>query len=138
MLPHISETINQSALKCFGLKVKKKKRGKKLPRHVIDLINAKNVLAKDLANKISLLDPKEAKQLQADLPSLKTKIKDAKADILLGRRNRIRAKLLLADPTRKRFWRFLKSQIKAAGHITALKDIDAKWFLIRMNWKKLS
>jgi hypothetical protein len=119
MLPHITETINQSALKCFGLKVKKKNRGKKRPRHVIDLINAKNVLAKDLANKPGILDPKETKQLQAQ-------IKDAKATILLGRRNHVRSKLLLADPTRKRFWRFLKSQTKAAGQITALQDKDNK------------
>ena len=32
MLPHISESINTSAMRSFGLKVKKQKRGQKLPK----------------------------------------------------------------------------------------------------------
>ena len=38
----------------------------------------------------------------------------------------MRTKLLKADPTRRRFWRFLQQQIKTAGNITALNDKDGK------------
>ena len=33
-------------------------------------------------------------------------------------------KLLLADPTRRKFWRFLKSHMKGAGRITAVTNKD--------------
>ena len=38
----------------------------------------------------------------------------------LRRRARLRSKLLLKDPSRKKFWRFLKSHMKGAGRISAL------------------
>jgi hypothetical protein len=41
MLPHISESINQSALKTFGLKIKKKKRGRKLVNQQVAGINVR-------------------------------------------------------------------------------------------------
>ena len=37
----------------------------------------------------------------------------------MRKRARIRSKLLHNDPTRKRFWRMLKNQVKVAGNITA-------------------
>ena len=126
MLPHISESINQSALKTFGLKIKKKKRGRKLPRSLIDLIQAKNTLARTLHHSSKLLEPTEVTRLQAELVHMKAQIKDNSADFRLARRNRIRSKLLLSDPTRKKFWRFLKNQIKAAGNISALYDKENK------------
>ena len=47
-------------------------------------------------------------------------------EVKLGQRQKLRNKLLSADPTRKKFWRFLKSQLKAAGNITALKNKEDK------------
>ena len=44
----------------------------------------------------------------------------------LRQRARLRSKLLLADPTKKKFWRFLKDQFKSAGTISALKDSTDK------------
>ena len=38
----------------------------------------------------------------------------------LRRRARLRSKLLLKDPTRKKFWRFLKNHMRGAGKISAL------------------
>ena len=38
----------------------------------------------------------------------------------LQRRARLRSKLLLKDPTRKKFWRFLKNHMRGAGKISAL------------------
>ena len=125
MLPHITESINSSAIKSFGLKVKKKKKpGRRLPRHLIDTIEAKNRLVKHLANSSDTIEPNELLKLRADLEKLKSEIRDHKADFLLQRRYRLRSKLLLADPTRKKFWRFLRSQIKAAGNISALRNKD--------------
>ena len=126
MLPHLTESINQSAIKSFGLKVKRKKSGRKLPGHLIKLFKTKNDLIKEIANSSDILERGELQKLQADLEKLKDEIKDNKADFLLQRRHRLRSKLLLADPTRKKFWRFLKSQIKAAGNISALKNNENK------------
>ena len=122
MLPHLTESLNQSAVKCFGLKVKRKKTGRKLPRSLIDLIKTKNDIAKNLINQSGSLNATTTETLQQELKDLKQKIKDSKADFLLDRRHRLRSKLLLADPTRKKFWRFLKSQIKAVGNISALQN----------------
>ena len=44
MLAHITDSINPSALKSFGLKTKKKKRGIRLPRSIINLIKRKALL----------------------------------------------------------------------------------------------
>ena len=122
MLPHITESLNKSAVKSFGLNIKKKKSGRKLPRTLIQLIETKNSVAKRLFNESDTLDPLEVEKLQAELKNLKQNVHDSKADLLLNRRYRLRSKLLLADPTRKKFWRFLKSQSKATGNISALQD----------------
>ena len=72
MLPHVSESIKKSAMKTFGLKVKKKKHGQKLPRSIISLIKAKNALFRKLENE---LQPQKA-VLQQELAVMKGKIKD--------------------------------------------------------------
>ena len=126
MLPHISETINQSAMKTFGLKVKKRKPCNKLPQPVIILIKAKTALAQDLHRAQLNSNPAEAQRLQQEFDSLKAKIRDSIADVKLQRRHRLRTKLLKADPSRKKFWSFLKSQIKAAGNISAVYDTANK------------
>ena len=36
----------------------------------------------------------------------------------LAKRFKLRSKLLVADPSRKLFWKFVKNQMKAAGSIT--------------------
>ena len=48
MLAHVRETINDSGKKSFGVKVKKKKAGRKLPRNIIELIKAKNATSRFL------------------------------------------------------------------------------------------
>ena len=49
-------------------------------------------------------------------------IKDKIVKYKIQKRNRLRRNLLLADPTRRKFWRFLKGQLKGAGNITAATD----------------
>ena len=126
MLPHISESITRSAMKTFGLKVKKKKRGQKLPTAIIIKIKEKNRISQSLHSSRHLMTPQEVEQCQSQLDSMKEAIKDTIFDYKLHRRHRLRSKLLLADPTRKKFWRFLKGQIKSAGNITAVYDKTGK------------
>ena len=122
MLPHISETITSSAKKCFGLKIKKKSKGNYLPKQVIDLIRLKNNVALKYNMAVAQSNPVDAKKLLDELEILKVQVKDSIASIKYGRRQRLRNKLLKADPTRKRFWNFIKSQVKATGNITAMND----------------
>ena len=120
MLPHLSVSINSSAKKTLGLKVKKKKKGTRLPQKLISLIQSKNETARSLHDALTHNNPQETARLQQLLETSKIQLKDHISDIKLQKRSRLRSKLLRADPTKNCFWRFLKSQIKSAGTITAL------------------
>ena len=122
MLSHISENINKSARNTLGLKVKKVKRGRRIPLDVRNMISSKNMLAKTISTQRATLTIREVEELEEELRKVKCDLKDALATVKLHQRNRLQSKLLLADPTRKRFWRFLKSQIKTAGGITAARS----------------
>lgn len=126
MLPHVSQTLTQSAEKCFGLQVKKKKRGNRLPQSVINLIRRKNETARKYNEAMGTANLLEIERLRCELQTLKEKVKESIVEVKLGQRQKLRNKLLSADPTRKKFWRFLKSQMKAAGNITALKNKESK------------
>ena len=123
MLPHITDSINSSAKKSFGLKIKKKKRGLRLPKNIITLIKEKNELSKTLKNCEADLGQDEVHRLSEELQDLKLRIKEGITDVKILKRKRFRLKMLRSDPTRRRFWRFLKSQTKAAGCITALYKV---------------
>ena len=64
--------------------------------------------------------------MKKEIDDLKMQIKEKISVVKLQRRSRIRSKLLLGDPTRKKFWRFLKGQMKAAGNISALTNKSGK------------
>ena len=123
MLNHISKNLNLSAKQVFGLKVKKGKGScKRLPKNIVSMIKTKNNLSKLLrVSPPPLREDRE--QMELELQAMKLKIKDSIADIKFKKRAHLRSKLLRADPSRKRFWRFLKSQIKAAGVITAVYKV---------------
>ena len=121
MLPHISETMNQSAMKSFGLKVKhKRKRNNQLPRSIISLIRTKNTMFREYRSAVISSSPGVTEKLLKEYNAMKTIVKESIADVKLARRHKLRSKLLRADPTRKKFWRFLRSQISSAGNISAL------------------
>ena len=127
MLPHISETLTQSAKKSFGLKVKKKKRkGNMLPKNILKMIKTKNEISREYHQAIAIADQARSEHLNEEFLKLKDKVNDSIADLRLGRRQRLRNNLLKADPTRKKFWRFLKGQMKTAGDITALNNKAGK------------
>ena len=127
MLFHIRETLNQSGKKSFGIKVKKHIKGRKLPKNIIEVIKTKNSLATELSTLKSVSKELPSSQLRAaslseELTKIKIKLKDLLCDHHLQRISRRRSKLIKGDPTRKRFWRFLKNQIKAAGSISGAYD----------------
>ena len=122
MLPHISESIHKSATKSLGIKVKKRIRNKKIPKDILSKIRLKNELSCSLAQAHHTSDDHELARMKAALTDLKGEIKDMIINVKLKQRNHLRSRVLAADPTRRRFWRFLKHQSKAAGSITALKD----------------
>ena len=67
-----------------------------------------------------LLDLIEKKMQEAE--ALKNTIKGKISMIQLRKRTRLRSRHLAADPTRRKFWRFLKAQFKRAGQLTAVKS----------------
>ena len=122
MLPHVSSTLTRSAEKCFGLKVKKKKKGNRLPQNIIQLIRMKNEVSRKYHEAVARADMLESERLLGELQALKEQVKESIAEVKLGYRTKLRNKLLTADPTRKKFWRFLRSQMKVSGEVSALKN----------------
>ena len=126
MLPHISENINVTARNKIGIKVKKVKRGRKLPVSIIKMIQSKNLLVKRLANERLNMSTMQVEVLEGQIRQLRANIRDAIGETKLQQRHNLRSKLLRSDPTRKKFWRFLKSQMKSAGCITAAYNSAGK------------
>lgn len=124
-LSHINSSIIESGKKALGLKIKRKKYGRRLPRLLIEKVREKNEIAKQL-HQATIEGKANVQALRDRLQSMRLGIKDDLVAIKLEKRNRLRSKLLLDDPSRKKFWRFLKHQIKSAGTITAAYDISGK------------
>ena len=76
MLPHISDTINSSALQSLGLKIKKKKKGVKLPSFIIKKIKQKNTLCSSLSQARNNLQTHNLPSMELKLETLKAEIKD--------------------------------------------------------------
>ena len=126
MLPHISENVNLVAKNKIGIKVQRAKRGRKLPLSIIKTIRTKNLLTKQLTTGRSVMSASQVEDMETQIMQLKTEIRDNIDNIKLQRRRNLRSKVLRGDPTRKKFWRFLKSRIKSAGSITAADNSAGK------------
>ena len=108
MLPHLTASLNDSGMKTFGIKIKKRKPGKKLPRNITNLLREKQALATRISH-IALADPSdsstgELETLTQDIAALKSQIKDLVADHKLHKIHTLRNKTLRNDPTRRKFW----------------------------------
>ena len=121
MLAHLTESITESGKKSFRLKLYNRKKKRNLPPYVIDKIVAKNEYSRLVQAAHHVHDP-EVAAMETNLHAMKTEIKVLCAGIRLKQRYHLRSKVLRADPSRKRFWRFLKHQIKVAGCITGAYD----------------
>ena len=120
-LSHITRSLLESGKRSFGLKTKKKRFRSKLPRSLISKIHAKNELSKRV-HEAGIHGQDSVPVLRARLTQMKIEIKDIFTSMKLQRRFKLRSKLLLGDPCRKKFWRFLKHQVKSAGSITGAYD----------------
>ena len=60
------------------------------------------------------------------IQDLKGRIREGITSFKLRKRAKIRSKLLHKDPTKRKFWRILRNQVKAAGKITAATNNDGK------------
>ena len=116
-LSHIKDCITESGKKGIGLKTQKKKGPRKLPKALIIKIKAKNTLSQQIRQAIHDGNLNIA-PLQAKLSLMKLEIKDSFTTMKITQRFKLRSILLKADPCRKKFWRFLKMQMKSSGSIT--------------------
>ena len=130
MIPHLTSTLNDSGMKTFGIRIKKKKTNKKLPRNIVDMLKEKHSLTTRISQNIQAdpfpLPASEVDNLSLELASLKGKLKDMVADYKLHKIHTLRSQTLRKDPTRRKFWRFLKTQIKAAGNISGAYDASGQ------------
>ena len=119
-LHHVTHSVLQAGKRGIGLMTKKKK-PRKLPRDLIERIKAKNLVASQINNSRGV-DNQNLADLQTTLMQMKAEIRNSIVSMKLNRRFKLRSKLLTADPTRKKFWRFLKNQMKVAGSVTGAYD----------------
>ena len=122
MLDHLVKSINNTARKVFGISIKKKGKGRKLPRDLIAKIKEKERVSQSLHEAYSAQDPVEIDRLKDEFMEIKGKVNEQLCEGRLRKRNKLRANLLNNDPNRKKFWRFIKTQIKKAGNIPALEN----------------
>ena len=117
MLAILVKYLQDSGTSAFGLKVKKIRRRQQIPQYVIGIIQTKNQLCRRIQEAYITNAPNlnELKQL---LENIKLEIRNEISKIKLKRRTHIRMKILKNDPSRKRFWSFLKNQLRAASNIT--------------------
>ena len=73
-----------------------------------------------------IFDNLATQALSTQLLAIKIEIKTLICDLKLKRRHKLRSKLLRADPSRRRFWSFIKNQMKVAGAITGCYDSVGK------------
>ena len=129
MLSHLTDSIHQAAKTTIGYRLckKRKKKSSNLPQHVLSLIREKNNLAQQLSacchNDSANFDYSEIKR---KLDHIKSEIQLKVNDIRMKKRTKLRKKLIMQDPNRKKFWRLVKGQMTALGKITAMLNKSGK------------
>ena len=126
MLHHLSKSLIDSGMLTFGLKTKKIKKGRRQPKHILELLREKEHTCIKLKEAHGFGDKVEIDSQTAELINIKQNIKDQIQKHKLKKRHRIRSIVLKKDPSRKKFWSFLKNQMKAAGNISACYDNEGK------------
>ena len=116
MLEFLRDTLVMAAEKNFGKPCKNKKRTCQLPPSIVKLLRRKKEITFDFVKQRTPL-PNE---VNTELDALNRQIQDSISGFRIRKRNRFRSKALQDDPTRRKFWRFLRSQSKQSGVITAL------------------
>ena len=119
MLAHLCSNLRTAGIETFGLKKKNIKRKQQLPKHVLELIKAKNQFCRRLQEAYIHDDEILIKNYSKNIDIIKTEIRNQISMVKIKRRQRIRSKILRNDPCRKKFWSFIRNQVSAAGKITS-------------------
>ena len=127
MLKHLTDNIHKAAQNAIGFRLSKRKRGRRLPREMLLIIKQKNeaVKKRDILRK-DVCDPRELEIVNSEIDLLKKELKGQKLSFCAKKRSGLRSRLLLKDPNRKNFWRFIKGQMSVAGKITALNNASGQ------------
>ena len=121
MLDTIITNIHHAAKKDLWSPLPRKPKGRKLPPSILSQIRLqahKKIQLQDVPEDL----PLERSRLSTEIQTLKVQIRSAIGTHRLTRRTRLRARLVLKDRHRRRFWRFLRMQSPQAGHISALQQ----------------
>ena len=124
-LLHITECIHSAATNSIGFKVTKRKKGRRLPQNLLSMIHERNELVQHLG-RCSSCSILEHQMIRKNIAEIKEKLNGELLAHKLKKRATLRSKLLLKDPTRKKFWRYVKGQMNLVGRITAIKDKSGK------------
>ena len=62
--------------------------------------------------------------MSSRLESMKRDIKSEISKVRIKKRNKLRSKILKNDPSRKKFWSFLKDKMQNSGKITGMSLLD--------------
>ena len=117
MLAHLLESLQESGKQAFGLKVKQIRSKQRLSKYILGLIQTKNHLCRRV-KEAYISTASDLDHLKEMLVDIKLQIKDEICKLKIKRRTRIRMKILKNDPSRKKFWSFLRNQFRAAGNLT--------------------
>ena len=110
----------------FGLKIRETKRGTRLPKHVLDLLRKKEQTCINIKEAFRSNDIQTIDKMNTELTAIKQEINDKICKFRLRKRHKIRSRMLKNDPSRKKFWSFIKNQMKIAGQLTACYDKERK------------
>ena len=95
MLSHLTFILHDSAKEALGVRIKKRKKGVKLPKQIIDLIKQKTKFQEEMRTAGGASGT--TVEFLHKIEKLKRKIKDGIGDFTMKKRNRMRAKLLQTD-----------------------------------------
>ena len=128
MFEHIRTKMTAAGKEVFGYKEQKKKKPVRLRKEILDEIGKRNALYRELREETNKETPLEQKvvTLEKELDDQKEKVKLLLIDNKLERIGRIRSTLITNDPTKKKFWRFVKNKLVSSGNITAVYDKNGK------------
>ena len=127
MLFNLTEWLNKAGKDSFGLKVPlKKKRGRRLPPDILKLIKIKNEIEELYQTALVGTIPEEIERLSSELKKIKADLQLKISKMKLKQRNYKRNNLLKNDPTRKKFWSFLRTRFKKTGSLSGCYDKHGK------------
>ena len=118
-LDYINSCMIEAGRNTIGLQTTKKRKPRQIPMVLRNKIKAKNTLAKQI-NADLYSSGYVDENMEARLQKLRLEISDAFGEIKMRRRLKLRSKILVKDPTRRKFWRFLKTQAKNTGAISCI------------------